>query len=153
MNVLGVDPGATGAFALYESELDLLLVGDMPSGVVNGRRQVNEAALAGILRSFQPDVAWIERVHAMPKQGVTSAFSFGVSYGIVRGILVALKVPTNLVTPNEWKRHFRLGSSKDEARIIASRQFPELANRFDLKKDHGRAEAALIALFGAQQHA
>ena len=151
MHILGVDPGATGALAMIDNELGALVVCDTPYVRVNGRMQINEGALAGLLRAYSPDIAWIERVHAMPKQGVTSAFNFGLAYGIIRGALMALEIPTNLVTPNEWKRHFRLGASKDEARLVACRQFPRMTSYFDLKKDHGRAEAALIALFGAQQ--
>jgi crossover junction endodeoxyribonuclease RuvC len=66
-------------------------------------------------------------------------------------VLAALQVPYQLVTPNEWKRSFRLGPSKAEARIAAARLFPGSARYFARVRDEGRAEAALIALFGAQQ--
>jgi crossover junction endodeoxyribonuclease RuvC len=84
-------------------------------------------------------------------QGVTSAFSFGFAYGVVRGILAQAQVPFQLVTPNEWKRSFRLGPDKNEARLMASRMFPANHKDFSRVRDDGRAEAALLALFGAQQ--
>jgi crossover junction endodeoxyribonuclease RuvC len=153
VRVLGVDPGATGALAMWDSDLEALIVVDMPSVAVRvgktKRRQISESWLAATLRVFEPDCAWIERVHALPGQGVTSSFSFGMAYGLVRGVLAALGVPVSLVTPNEWKRSFRLGPDKNEARLIAARLFPAAAGRFSRAMDDGRAEAALLALFGA----
>ena len=155
MRVLGVDPGATGALALWDTELQALAVCDMPSAVVpvgkRIRRELSEAMLAYTLAEWEPDCAWIERVHALPKQGVTSSFSFGVAYGLVRGVLAAMRVPVTRVTPNEWKKHFRLGADKNEARLTAARLVPANAGDFSRVRDDGRAEAALLALFGAQQ--
>ena len=140
---------------MLDTDLKALVVCDMPSMMVRigkgERRQISEAGLASILRHYEPDAAWIERVHALPKQGVTSSFSFGLSYGLARGVLAALGVPVTLVTPQEWKRAFRLGSSKSEARTIACRLFPANAGYFARVRDDGRAEAALLALFGANQ--
>jgi crossover junction endodeoxyribonuclease RuvC len=127
----------------------------MPSTLIKigkgHRRQISEFWLADILRVYQPDCAWIERVHALPRQGVTSSFSFGLSYGLARGVLAALQVPVSLVTPQEWKKSFRLGPDKNEARLVAARLFPANAGNFCRAKDDGRAEAALLALFGANQ--
>jgi crossover junction endodeoxyribonuclease RuvC len=155
MRVLGVDPGATGALAMWDTGVDALIVCDMPGATVRvgkaQRRQVSETWLADIIKHYEPDTAWLERVHALPKQGVTSSFSFGLAYGIVRGVLAALGVPATLVTPQEWKRSFRLGPDKNEARLIAARLFPANASSFLRIRDDGRAEAALLALFGSQQ--
>jgi crossover junction endodeoxyribonuclease RuvC len=152
--ILGVDPGATGAFALYDTDLEALHVEDMPSVRVRvgkaSRLQIDETALAQAITAGQPDVAFLERVHALPKQGVTSCFSFGLAYGLVRGILAQAGVPFYVITPNEWKRAFRLGPDKNEARLMASRLFPANAKDFARHKDDGRAEAALLALFGAR---
>lgn len=157
MRVLGVDPGATGALAMIDTDLSALVVCDMPSTLIKigkgHRRQISEFWLADVLRVYQPDCAWIERVHAMPKQGVTSSFAFGLSYGLARGVLAALGVSVTLVTPQEWKKSFRLGPDKNEARLVAARLFPENAGSFTRAKDDGRAEAALLALFGANQQA
>ena len=155
MRVLGVDPGAGGALALLDTDLAALAVCDMPTAMVAvgkaQRRQISEIWLASTLRLYEPDLAFIERVHALPKQGVTSSFTFGMAYGMVRGVLAALAVPTHLITPNEWKKSFRLGPDKNEARLIAARMFPANASSFTRVRDDGRAEAALLALFGSQQ--
>jgi crossover junction endodeoxyribonuclease RuvC len=142
---------------MIDTDLSALVVSDMPSTIVKigkgHRRQISEFWLADVLRVYQPDCAWIERVHAMPKQGVTSSFAFGLSYGLARGVLAALGVSVTLVTPQEWKKSFRLGPDKNEARLVAARLFPENASYFTRAKDDGRAEAALLALFGANQQA
>jgi crossover junction endodeoxyribonuclease RuvC len=141
---------------MLDTDLSALVVVDMPSTIVkvgkSHRRQISEFWLADILRVYQPDCAYLERVHALPKQGVTSSFSFGLSYGLVRGVLAALGISVQLITPQEWKRSFRLGPDKNEARLIAARLFPANASSFTRAKDDGRAEAALLALFGANQN-
>jgi crossover junction endodeoxyribonuclease RuvC len=151
--VLGIDPGATGAVALIDPGLDMLLVRDMPTAPNRQQRaEISEAWLADIVRRLAPEEAWLERVHAYPRQGVTSAFTFGLSYGLVRGVLAALRVPVHLVTPNEWKRRLRLPADKHAARIMAARLFPRDAKLFARARDDGRAEAALIAYFGLRMN-
>ena len=54
----------------------------------------------------------IERVKAMPKQGITSAFQFGVGFGPVLGVLQALHLPTAFVTPAVWKASYGLTREK-----------------------------------------
>jgi len=106
--------------------------------------------LASMIRRYAPSMAVIERVSAMPKQGVVSVFGFGRSYGEARGVVGALNIPMHLVTPQKWKKHFGLSSDKDQPRALATRLFPSVSEHFKLKKHDGRAEAALIALYGAQ---
>lgn len=156
MRILGVDPGAGGAFALLTTDaLHDVELRDMPVIEIRRRgktrREISEAGIAEIVTRMAPDVAWIERVNAMPGQGVTSMFSFGVAVGLVRGVLAALKVPRLYVTPVEWKTTFRMGRDKEEARRRAIDWFPRQADQLARVKDEGRAEAAFIALFGAQE--
>jgi hypothetical protein len=89
----------------------------------------------------------------MPKQGVSSTFKFGASYGAVLGVLAALKIRTVLVSPTTWKRHFALDSDKEKSRALALRTFAQTPEHCARKKDDGRAEAALLALFGAKKEA
>ena len=149
--ILGIDPGASGALALLDTSTQTLVTHDMP--VIRTRNQgtqISEQLLVDLLRDLSPEVAWIERVHSMPKQGVASSFSFGVAYGMARGAVAGLAVPVLLVTPNEWKREFRLTADKQQARVMATRLFPHNAKDFSRVRDHGRAEAALLCLFGAK---
>jgi hypothetical protein len=143
---LGVDPGIGGAIAFYWPEVpDRVAVEDMP--VVDGA--VNCATLAARIKQMAPDLAIVERVASMPGQGVASTFKFGASYGAVLGVLAALEIRTILVTPGTWKKHFRLDSDKEKSRALALRTFSKTTEHFSRKKHHSRAEAALVARYGA----
>jgi crossover junction endodeoxyribonuclease RuvC len=144
--ILGIDPGLSGAVAFYFPEApDRVIAEDMPA--VSG--EVDTATLAARIVQMGPAFAVVERVAARPGQGVASTFKFGASYGAVRGTLAALQVRTLLVAPTVWKRHFRLDADKEKARALALLTFAKTPEHFARKKDHGRAEASLIALFGA----
>lgn len=144
--IMGIDPGISGAVAFYFPVVCRIAVDDVP--VAGGEINVHE--LARQIRIHRPNMAVIERVGAMPGQGVTSSFNFGRSYGDVRGAIGALDVPMHFVTPQKWKKHFGLSADKEESRLRAIRLFPNAAESFKLKKHDGRAEAALIALYGAE---
>lgn len=144
--ILGIDPGLSGAIAFYwPSEPNLVTAEDVP--VVGS--EIDAATLAQRIGQMCPTMAVIETVGAMPRQGVSSMFRFGMAAGVVRGIVSALGVPTHLVAPTVWKRHFRLSKDKEEARALALRLWPQ-AECFSRKKHHGRAEAALLARYGAE---
>jgi crossover junction endodeoxyribonuclease RuvC len=152
--VLGVDPGQTGAIAvLADGDVEGFI--DMPTLPRRaGGFQVNAAELAaslrGVLQRFSGAyvLAVLEQVSAMPKQGGASGFRFGQSDGMVRGVLGALRIPIIEVPPQMWKRHLRLtGCNKDAARTLAVQRFPAAAPSLTRKKDIGRADALLIALW------
>jgi crossover junction endodeoxyribonuclease RuvC len=144
--VIGIDPGLSGAVAFYFPEApDRIIAEDMP--VAAG--EVDCATLAARITQMGPAFAIVERVASMPKQGVASTFKFGASYGAVRGVLAALQIRTHLVAPAVWKKHFRLGSDKEKSRALALQTFAKTPEHFSRKKDHGKSEAALLALYGA----
>lgn len=144
--VLGLDPGQSGAIALYDTAHPAAItVADMP--VVGGA--VDAVELSRIIRECAPDLVVVEAVHSMPKQGVASSFKFGTSYGIALGVVGALHLTHRLVAPTVWKKHFRLSSDKEQSRALAIRTWPECGKSFSRKKDADRAEASLLARFGA----
>lgn len=144
--ILGIDPGASGAIAFYFPVApDRIRVEDVPTAA----GEIDVATLCDIIRVMGPNLAIIEQVGAMPKQGVSSTFKFGMAYGAVRACTAALGIPTHLVTPGRWKKHYRLDSDKEKARALALRLWPS-SGQFSRKKDHGRAEAALIARYAAE---
>ena len=146
--IAGVDPGLHGAVAFYFPEKpNAVLTFDMP--ICGG--EVNDLALNRIVERFAPDTVWLERVHSMPKNSASSMFKFGCSYSSVRCVFAINQVRIEFVTPPVWKKYFRLGKDKDESRKLAISKFPASADQFELKKHEGRAEAALIALYGLQQ--
>jgi crossover junction endodeoxyribonuclease RuvC len=144
-SILAVDPGISGAIAfIFPEAPDRVATEDMP--VAAG--DVDAVTLASRITAMGPAIAIVERVSSMPKQGVASTFRFGRSFGTAIGVIGALKVPLVFVTPTKWKAHFRLSADKEQSRAMALRLFPACAEQFQRKRDHGRAEAALIALFG-----
>src|SRR3954447_24131652 len=109
--ILGIDPGISGALGFYcSASPDQAAAEDMP--VAGG--EIDTVTLARRIAQRRPVAAVVERVSAMPKQGVASTFRFGTAYGAVRGVLGALQVPVHLVTPGLWKRHYRLRSDKED---------------------------------------
>lgn len=145
--IMGIDPGISGAIAFYFPDAPgRIAVDDVP--VAGG--EISAPHLASMVRRYSPTMAVIEKVSAMPGQGVVSMFNFGRSYGDVRGVIGALNIPLYYVTPGVWKKYFGLSSDKDLSRKLAIQRFPTVAEHFARKKDDGRAEAALIALYGAE---
>ena len=146
--ILGIDPGACGAVAIMSDNGYLIDLHDLPHIEGHG---LSEAILAEILREVDDcKHAFIERVSAMPKQGVASTFKLGVNYGAIRGVCAALGISYSLVTPGKWKRDMGLKADKNQARARAAQLWPGAAAQFARKKDDGRAEAALIALWGSR---
>lgn len=150
---IGIDPGLSGAIApLADGEPGT--IHDMPTRQVGKWSEVDAGRLCAILRGLmtQHAGAWIEacieKVGARPGDGGTSAFRFGESYGRICSALEALNIPYSRVVPQQWKREFALiGSDKDASRQLALRRFPSAAHYLQRKKDHGRAEALLLALW------
>lgn len=154
MRIIGVDPGVNGACGVITETGNFVEAFEMPTVIANkssNRQMVNAYELAAQLRRILGDadgdiVAITESVNAMPDQGVASVFAFGKSFGIVLGVLAALGISTELVSPVRWKKHFELaGGEKEQARELAIRLFP--AAPMPLKKHHNRAEALLIARY------
>ena len=145
MLVVGVDPGLSGAIAWVENGIVLDAV-DMP--IMDGR--VDASTLADIvIKHGIPEMVVVEKVSSMPGQGVASTFKFGQSYGALLGVFGALKLRIVHVTPRKWKGSMGLTSDKEMARGRAIDTWPSSSDLFRRKKDHGRAEACLLALWGS----
>ena len=115
---------------------------------VNKKKVVSPQLVSDILRQQHAPV-YIEKVGAMPGQGVTSMFSFGRSYGILLGCAAGLQMQTTVITPQMWMRALNCQKGKDGNRQRACEIFPAYAQMFARKKDDGRADAALLAYYGA----
>jgi crossover junction endodeoxyribonuclease RuvC len=130
----------------------MVLVRDMPTLTVDinkkSKRQVSPQLLADIINGLKPDRAIVERPAARPGQGVTAMFGFGRSLGVVEGVLAGLNVPITYVAPSTWTKAMGKAAGKDASRQRAIELFPAMSDNFKRVKDDGRAEAALIALWG-----
>lgn len=155
---IGIDPGITGGIAALVDGVPIEVF-DMPvrtvqSGKGKPWKEIDATALTTILRGLRSlhagayVSACVERVGARPGDGGTSAFRFGDSAGAIRGVLEALRIPHSRAIPAVWKRHYGLiGTDKDAARELAIRRFPDIADKLARKKDNGRSDALLLALY------
>ncbi|MGE0108178.1 MAG: crossover junction endodeoxyribonuclease [Bdellovibrionales bacterium] len=151
---IGIDPGLTGGIAFrVGEEMDVF---PMPIfKITKGkktRRVLDLTALSRLVDDKTKNAprvqVYIEQVSAMPKQGVSSTFSFGESYGAIKGIVAANFLPMTLVPPRTWKSKLKVSPNKDDARYRASQLMPRFAHFWPRHKDDGLAEAAMIAFFG-----
>src|SRR5262249_55051539 len=127
---------------------------DLPIVGVKTKQRIDVLALRTWIQQHRPDYAVIERGQAMPRQGASSGFKFGRGCGALEATIQLLEVPMTIVEPSVWKKFHRLrGGDKEAARQRALQLFPAAHALLARKKDHGRAEAALIALAGADHGA
>jgi crossover junction endodeoxyribonuclease RuvC len=153
---IGVDPGASGAFAVWNPHVSVLHVFSMVTvaGSVRGREILWGPACDWLdehAPTWMSTHAVVEQVGARPKQGASSGFKFGRSAGAVQGILAQRRTPVTFVVPTVWKQHFKLiGRDKSASRARACELFPWCASLFARVKDDGVAEAALLARYGAE---
>ena len=153
MRIFGIDPGLSGAIAILEDDkvLDVVDIPVMSEGKKN-KKQLNSAHLAQYIENNILDVnktiVVVEQVNAMPGQGITSMFNFGQTFGAIKGISAALKLPIFFVRPSKWKKHFELlKASKDASRTKTIEMYPSLADKLSRKKDVNKSDAILIARF------
>lgn len=162
--IIGIDPGLSGALAIYQPDSGTLRIEDVPThtlfkaktgGGKKAKAYVDLIALANIVDGWigaanKSPLVVIEQVGSMPGQGVASCFDFGRTTGILMGVCAAHFLRIEQVPPSVWKRVLKVPAAKDGARARASQLLPRHSHYWPRVKDDGRAEAALIALYGAQ---
>mgnify|MGYP001279154969 CR=1 FL=1 len=162
MIIFGIDPGVSGAICAlrYGKIIEVYEMPTMIDGKKN-KRQVNGAEVTNILKEVintnlnitagkdEEEVkVVVEHVTAMPGQGVTSMFNFGQSFGVIKGICAALKLPIYFVRPTKWKKHFNLiKTNKDASRTKVIEIYPNISSKLSRKKDSNKADAILIARY------
>lgn len=160
MRILGIDPGLVGGAAIIITGDDLdgppriWDAIDIPTKGVDAKRRVDVLALSRWIVAGRPDLAFIERAGTMPGQGIASGFVYGRAVGALEAAVILANVPLDIVEPRIWKAHFGLiGADKDASRQMILTGIPDAVKWLDRKKDHGRAEAILIAMYGADNAA
>jgi crossover junction endodeoxyribonuclease RuvC len=155
MIVFGIDPGLSGGLAVVAAVSGISHVKKMPTlpSGSKSKRVLDENAIKEWFGRSVSCQAVIERASAMPKQGVSSVFTFGTGWGLIRGILVGLGIPYTVVNPKEWQKEMLQGVPKSDTKaaslIVAKRLFPQLAEQ--IGKHHGMSDALLIAEWGRRK--
>jgi crossover junction endodeoxyribonuclease RuvC len=151
MLVLGIDPGLDGALAFYDGTT--LRVYDMPA--VQARTKGRELDCSELARLV--DAAghikhcYLEQAWPRPNEASSRAAKQGGNWGVVRGVVAAHFIPTTIVSPQKWTKALAVQKGKDASRARASELLPAYSALWQRKRDDGRAEAALIALYGWRQ--
>lgn len=151
-NLFSCDPGLNGGGAVLNPNCELVACFDLPTIGDGAQRRIDAANLADLLREHGPYAfAIVEQVGARPGQGVSSMFRFGQAYGTILGVIGSLAIPVRHVSPAKWKKALGLNSDGEASRARAIETWPHCADWFGRKRDHNKAEAALLALYGLQE--
>jgi hypothetical protein len=134
---MGIDPGKSGGWAVLRADGSVWAV---------GRTSDTTTLLTALM---------VEKVGASPQMGRTSAFSFGESYGVIQGMLLAQDYELLLVTPQKWQKEFGLiqktpkGEKREVGRNSTAKKKANKAMAAKLfpgqKITHAWADALLIA--------
>ena len=167
MIIFGIDPGVSGAICVLKKEEGKIIeVYEMPT-MIDGKKNKSQVNGAEVTNIFKKELinneidtkeipenyekfakVVVEHVTAMPGQGVTSMFNFGQSFGVIKGICAALKIPIYFVRPTKWKKHFNLiKTHKDASRTKVIEIYPNISSKLSRKKDSNKADAILIARY------
>lgn len=137
---LGLDPGASGGAAIITPEFQVI-------GVIKFAESTEDDVATWVWHHVnEKDVRFFavcEKVNAMPKQGVSSSFKFGASYGFLRGILAAFEIRREFIRPAIWQKSLGCLSKGDKnvTKAKAQELFP------GVKVTHAIADALLLAAF------
>lgn len=167
---MGIDPGNEGAIAVIPEDLQSNQVEfhDTPLVIVKSgkknKKVMNAPAarmmLDSIRRTHGDEIyAVIEKAIPMPSthgadrgtgMGVSSAFNYGKGVGVWIGLLTGLQIPFEEVHPATWKAALLrdMGKEKGASIVKATQLYPQSAVNLTRIKDHGRADALLMAEYG-----
>lgn len=160
MYIVGIDPGLKGGIAYYSPDVlwafrtPTIEVPFIKKGKKKTRHDMDLESIRDELQLSGATHVFLEKVSAMPGQGVTGMFRFGQNLGQWQGLLVGLNLPYTMVTPQAWKKHMGLIKADKGKSVDLAREFwPEHQDTsFKYKgADEGRAEASLIAKYGWEQ--
>ncbi|XP_057801551.1 Holliday junction resolvase MOC1, chloroplastic [Salvia miltiorrhiza] len=155
--VIGVDPDLCGALAVLKPDNSAQVYDSPHLKALVGKRVRRRLDLKSMIQLLQKvdaptgTTAYIEQSSPCPQDGKQGWWSGGFGYGLWLGVLVASGYSVVPVPSLLWKNSFKLAgshSSKDNSRELATTLFPALSPLLKRKKDHGRAEALLIAAHG-----
>lgn len=148
MLYIGIDPGKSGAMVILH---DRRVENIVPFDEIEYIKALQNSFLKF---SDTKVVCCLEKVNAMPKQGVVSMFNFGQNFGFIQGVLMSLGISYELVTPQKWKKEFSITSDKNTSIAVARRLFPEVnlkRTERSRKDDDNIAEALLMAEYARRK--
>lgn len=159
MIYIGIDPGKDGAMAMIsETRKKPRVVAFEPNGiqeyhaVLQLRKSIMRVPYD--YRDETKTICCLERVWGIKGQSASASFNFGENYGMIQGLLMAMHIPYQMVTPQKWKKEFQITGDKNSSIAVCKRLFPDVDLRKNerCRRDHdGKAEALLLAEY-ARRH-
>jgi crossover junction endodeoxyribonuclease RuvC len=146
---IGIDPGQSGGIACIDTERGIHYT--VPYSDKDLIDMCRDESYSGNTKHI---MCCLEKVGAMPGQGVTGMFNFGVSYGYIKGVLEANRIPYQEIPPQRWKKEFGLNSDKAASVDVCRKLYPDvnLLAAPRCKKPHdGMAEALLMAEYARRK--
>ena len=146
---IGIDPGKSGGIACIDTESGISYT--VPYSDKDLLDMCCNESFGGKTEHI---VCCLEKVSAMPGQGVVSMFSFGQSVGYIKGVLEAFRIPYQEIIPRKWKGEFGLSSEKAASAEVCGKLFPDislLATPRSKKPHDGMAEALLMAEYARRK--
>jgi len=153
MTIIGIDNGLSGGVAVLDYArrfVSLKSFSVMPTVKKNKKNAIDIGKLNGLLDVqdvTDEKYAFVELAHAMPGQGVTSMFNFGMGYGINLALLHAHGFKVEIVSPQKWQKA-QFGPDVADTKLT-SVNVANLKFGLNLRKaEHGISDAINIALYG-----
>jgi len=155
ITVIGIDPGASGALS-YANSKKIDVISQKCNPLISGRNMSLSVAIESYTE--EKTIAYIEKVHAMPHDGRSSLFKFGVNYGIWLGLLNSKigHTPKNLqqiieVSPQRWMKFWenKIGKKLPKEKKDRKNKLKEIASDYTSEKvTLWNADAILITMYG-----
>jgi len=152
--VIGIDPGANGAISFTTTNDKIRKRNGVSPWkchkLLAGRTLICTMAKTAYHKEI---VAYIEKVHAMPHDGRSSLFKFGVNYGVWLGILNSIKGVNKIieVSPQKWMKFWenKIGEKLPKVKKDRKNKLKEMASVFTEKPATlWNADAVLITMYG-----
>ncbi len=143
MRHIGIDPGQTGAICWIDPN------GEIGYEDLAGSHFDAINALKRAMGDEEKFNVTLEGVGPRGTDGRASMWKFAEHYGVLLGAIICHALPFTPVAPSAWKKRFGLdGKDKGASRDLARQLYPAAGAWLTRVKDHGRAEALLLAHYG-----
>ena len=147
---IGIDPGLrTGAIGAIDHNSKFIGAYDIQAIDDRIDSRALKQLILDLTLSGDDYAICIEQVGVMPKQGLVSSGRFMRAFGSICSVAELTANVVHFVIPRVWKKSMNLNSEKDRSLEAARIMFPEA--KLLLKKDHGKAEALLIAEYARKK--
>ena len=103
--IIAIDPGVSGGIACFKGGRVICCA--MPQTFSDIHKALSDLS-QGVPQCR--DRVFLEKVHAMPGNGVVSMFTFGENYGYLRGVCHTLRYSIEDVPPQAWQKALQCGS-------------------------------------------